>query len=61
MLIFLIMLILLILSKTSQAPGICHSTYERLYLKTHPKLKGTPPAFAYTNARLSISPRTGFP
>jgi hypothetical protein len=27
----LIMLILLILSNTSQVPGICHSTYERLY------------------------------
>ena len=37
----LIMLILLILSNISQARGICHSTYERLYLKTHPKLKGT--------------------
>ena len=27
-----IMLILLILSNTSQAPGICHSTYEHVYL-----------------------------
>jgi len=26
------MLILLILSNTSLAPAICHSTYERLYL-----------------------------